>query len=27
VCYPAPGLIFNAFNTAHFSDLKVVIVG
>ena len=27
VCYPAPHLIFNAFNTAHFADLKVVIVG
>ena len=26
-CYPPKNLIFNAFRTAKFSDLKVVIVG
>lgn len=27
VCYPPKNLIFNAFNTAQFKNLKVVIVG
>jgi uracil-DNA glycosylase len=27
LCFPPRELIFNAFNTAKFSDLKVVIVG
>jgi len=27
VCFPPKALIFNAFNKATFSDLKIVIVG
>jgi len=27
VCYPPKDLIFNAFRTAKFSNLKIVIVG
>ena len=27
IIYPKPSLIFNAFNSTHFNDVKVVIIG